>query len=138
MARKTAQLKAFARGPWTPWSEVEITLEMRGDHAQLEHCKHIWANNRYEVQAFEVDTAIGGVWQITAVRHGDIEPIEWHEMQRIIHELYGPEVTAVEIYPPIAEEWDTKVNVRVAWILPSTWPLPFGLARSGAWGKPVK
>ena len=138
MARKTAQLKAFARGPWTPWSEVEITDEMRGDHAQLEHCKHIWANNRYEVQGFQVETPIGGVWQITAVRHGDIEQISWDEMQRILHELYGPEVVAIEIYPPVVEEWRTKTNVRVVWIMPSTWEIPCGLMKPGAWGKPIK
>jgi hypothetical protein len=136
-ARKTAMLKAYARGEWTSWEEVAITNEMRVEHAQLEHCTHIWANNRFEVQGFRVETAIGGVWQLTAVRHGDIEGISWDELQRIVHELFGVECCAVEVYPPVVEEWHSKVNVRVLWVLPVTWPLPFGLSRPGAWGKPA-
>lgn len=134
--RKTAVLKAYAR-EWGAWNEAPITDEMRQEFPHLMHVKHIWANQRYEVQAFAVDSSIGGIWQLGIIRHGDIAQITWGELQRIVHELYGPEVTAVEVYPPIVDEWQTKHNLRVLWILPATYELPFGLHRPGAWGKPV-
>lgn len=134
--RKTAILKNFAL-QWGAWSQTEVTEQMRSDFPHLMHCKHIWANQRYEVQAFICETPIGGAWQLGIIRHGDIEQIHWDEIQRIVHELFGPEVVAVEVYPAIADEWQSKANLRVVWILPSTWPLPFGLHLASAWGKPA-
>lgn len=136
MARKTAILKAYAR-EWGAWREVPVTDQMRQEFPLLMHCKHLWANNRYEVQAYAVETAIGGVWQLGVIRHGDIAQIEWKELQRIVHDLYGPEVHAVEVFPPVAEEWQTKVNVRILWVLPATYEMPFGLHMPGCWGKPA-
>lgn len=134
MARQTAILKAYAR-TWGEWKQAEVTDKMREEFKHLKHCQRIWANNRYEVQSFQVNTAIGGVWQLGIIRHGDIAQIEWSELQRIVHELYGPEVTAVEMYPPVAEEWQTRHNLRVLWVLPATYQPPFGLHLPGAWGK---
>lgn len=134
-ARKTAILKAFAR-EWGVWRQTECTDQMRSDFPHLMHCKHIWANQRYEVQAFVCETSIGGVWQLGIIRHGDIEAIAWGEIQRIVHDLFGSEVVAVEVYPAIEHEWQTTTGLRVIWILPSTWPLPFGLQLASAWGKP--
>jgi hypothetical protein len=110
---------------------------MRVEYPMLAHCARIWANQRYEVQSFAVETAIGGVWQLGIIRHGDIERISWEELQRIVHELFGLEVTAVEVYPSIENEWRTRVNVRMLWVLPDTWKLPFGLNLPTAWGKPA-
>ena len=135
-ARKTAILKAYAR-EWGEWREAPVTDEIRSKYPHLKHVSRIWANNRYEVQAFEVKTDIGGIWQIGVIRHGDIEKITWEELQRIIHELYGPEIVAVEMYPPIADEWQTKHNLRILWILPATYDVPFGLHVAGAWGRPA-
>jgi hypothetical protein len=136
MARKTAVLKAYAR-TWGEWKINDVTDKMREEFKHLQHCKHIWSNNRYEVQAFVCQTSIGGMWQLGIIRHGDIEPISWDEIQRIVHELLNPEVVAVEIYPALQNAWPVKHNLRVIWVLPSTWPLPFGLEQPGAWGKPA-
>jgi len=132
-ARKMAVLKAYAR-EWGQWKNVELTDELCNDHPLLEHCKAIWENQRYEVQAFSVQTSIGGVWQLSIIRHSDLEPISWGEIQRIVHELYGPEVTAVELYPPLEAEWKTHANPRQIWVMPLTWERPFGLDLPGAWG----
>lgn len=132
--RKTAALKAIAR-TWGDWRMIVPTDEIRQEHPHLLHCKHIWANNRYECNAYSVETSIGGVWQLNVFRHGNLEEISWTELQRIVHEIYGPEAVAVEVYPGIAEEWLTKNSVRVLWVLPATWSLPFGLHVAGAWGK---
>jgi len=136
-ARKTALLKAFARQK-TPFQQVEITEQMIHDYPLLMHCSAIFSNSRVEVHTFNLETAIGGVVQCTLIRHGDIAPLSWEEIQESIHEIFGPEVVAVEVYPSLESEWSTKLGLRVLWILPSTWQLPFGLHLPGAWGKPVK
>jgi len=135
MARKTAVLKALAR-TWGEWKLTEPDEQLRAKFPQLKHCKSIWANNRFEVQCFSCESAIGGVWQINIIRHGDLEQVTYAEAQRIIHELFGEDMVAVEIYPALADEWHTHSNPRILWILPSTWPLPFGLHVKGAWGQP--
>lgn len=111
---------------------------MREKWPHLTHCSVIRSNNRFEVQFFQCNTSIGGVWQLGIVRHGDIEGCTWSEIQRIVHELFSPEVTAVEVYPPVEHEWHSRVNLRVIWVLPMTWELPFGLHKMGAWGKPAE
>lgn len=134
-ARKTAVLKALAR-TWGEWTTQEPTDEIRRQHPHLKHCKCIWANNRYEVQGFICETSIGGVWQLTVLRHGDLEKITYGELQRIIHELFGENMVAVEVYPKMSDEWQTKTNLTVLWLLPASWSLPFGLQMPNAWGKP--
>jgi hypothetical protein len=135
--RKTAYLKALARS-WGSWSMTVPDDKLRAEHPHLRNCTSIWANNRFECQAFPCNSSIGGVWQINILRHGDLEAIEWGELQRIVHELYGPEIVAVEVYPSIDSEWKGQTkHLRVLWILPSTWPLPFGLHLPTAFGKPA-
>ena len=133
-ARKTALLKSYARG-WSRFEPVVITEEMRRDFPELMHCSSVWANNRVEAHVFQIETAIGGVNQLTLIRHGDIEPLSYQEIQRAVHELFGPEVSAVEIYPPIEHEWQTNLGLRVVWVLPHTWQLPFGLHIAGSLGE---
>ena len=106
------------------------------EHPLLMHCYAIYGNSRIEVQMFKIDTAIGGVMQTTFIRHGDIAPLTWEEIQDALHELFNPETVAVEVYPALADEWQAKTNIRVLWVLHSTWPLPFGLQMASAWGKP--
>jgi hypothetical protein len=132
--RQRQLVKAAARH-WQPWREVPITEEMRAAHPHLRHCASIFSNHKYECQCFEIGTAIGGVMQCNIVRHGDIEPIEWEQLQAIIHELFGADAVAVEIFPALANEWHQKTRVRVLWVLPSTWPIPFGLECPSAWGR---
>ena len=134
-ARKTAALKALAR-TWTPFEKVEITDELRSKWPLLRHCASIWANSRLEVHIYAITTEIGGVNQITLARHGQIEEVTWEEAQRAVHEIFGPEVCAVEVYPPFEYEWQTKLRLKILWVLPYTWHLPFGLHFPNAWGKP--
>ncbi len=131
--RRRQLVKAAARH-WQPWREVPITEEMRDRHPHLRHCTSILSNHRVEAQIFTVDTAIGGVSQCNLVRHGDIEALSWEELQQIIHELFGADAVAVELFPALANEWKQKTRVRVLWVLPSTYEIPFGLHKAGAWG----
>ena len=134
--RKTALLKAYARTK-TPFEQVAITDEMRGDYPQLKYCSSIFANSRIEAHIYQIKTEIGGVSQVNLVRHGDIEELGWDEIQAAIRELFGPEAVAVEIYPAMIDEWPSKTRVRVLWVLPYTWKLPFGLQFENAWGQPL-
>lgn len=43
--------------------------------------------------------------------------IPWDDLQAIKNEVFGPEATAVEIYPPQAEVID-EVNMRHLWLVP--------------------
>ena len=134
-ARKTAALKALAR-TWTAFDKVEITDEMRGKWLPLKHATSVWANSRLEIHIYAITTEIGGVNQVTLARHGQLEEVTYEEAQRAIHDIFGPEVTAVEIYPPFEYEWQTSNRVKVLWVLPYTWHFPFGLQFPNAWGKP--
>lgn len=134
-ASKTAILRAYARH-WGQWQETPLTDAIRAEHPHLRHCMKIWANQRYECQLFPVQSSIGGIVQVGIIRHRDLAAIEWEELQRIVHELFGPEVTAVEVYPPYEYEVAMKSRLRVLWVLPTNWPLPFGLHLPTAWGKP--
>ena len=137
--RQRTILKALAR-TWGEWRSVEITAAMRAEHPLLKYAREVFANNRFELHSFSVPSSIGGVTQISISRHGQIEDVTWEEAQRAVHELFGPEVTAIEVYPPIEHEWRNAsgqtARVKVLWILPSTWPIPFGLHLRGAWGVP--
>jgi len=134
MARRTALIKAAAR-QWTPFEEVEITAQMREKFPLLKGCSYLYRNSRYEVQVFALETPIGGVNQVTVIRHGDVEAISWDELQRVIHELFGDDVNAVEMFPALKNEWKTKIGLRVLWVLPEGYELPFGLNVEGAWGR---
>lgn len=134
--RQRTLLKSAAKR-WQPWVEIPITEEMREKHPHLRHCASIFRNHRCEMQCFPVSSSIGGVMQVTIVRHMDLESLEWEEIQAAVHDRFGPESVAVEIYPAISNEWHMKVRVRVLWVLPAGWELPFGLEKPNSWGKPA-
>ena len=48
----------------------------------------------------------------------------WHEMQRIKDEIAGPDMTAIEVYPPQKEIVD-GADMFHLWVVPG--PLPFSL-----------
>ena len=129
-------LKALAR-TWGEWKENAVTDEMKDKFPQLRHCYSIRSNNRYECQLFACNSPIGGIMQMNVIRHGDIEAISWDELQRIKHELFGPESVAIEVYPAMEHEWRTHLSLRVLWILPSGYVLPVGLEKPAAWGRPA-
>ena len=113
----------------------EVTPELCAEHPHLAHCKAIYTNHRYEVQAFDCRSPIGGIVQLMVHRHFDLEEISWPEMQRIKRELFG-EVLALEMYPPVQIEWGKESKVRVVFIMPLDYDPPFGLHRPEAWGNP--
>lgn len=132
--RQRTLMKAVARN-WTPFVSMPVTDELKAKFPFLAHCSEIRSNSRFEAHLFNCDSTIGGVVQMNVRRHGDIAPITWDDLQRVKTEIFGPEATAVEVYPPPALEWGSRIPVRVLWVLPTTWEIPFGLHRAGAWGQ---
>jgi len=133
-ARVRGAIKAAARS-WTPFTSIPITDAMKSEHPHLNNCSAIFANSRYQAEVFECSSHVGGVCQVVIRRHlSGNEPIAWDDLQRAVHELYGPHVTAVEVYPPVAQEWRINREVRVLWVLAESYQLPVGLHLDGAWG----
>jgi len=133
--RQRTALKAIARH-WGAWGQIPVTEEMRSKHAQLKHCYAIYTNNRFEVQCFACSTHIGGVMQVVVSRHGNIEDVTEHELQRIKSELFGADRFAVEVYPSEQAKFVTSARLRILWVLPDTWEIPFGIQMKTSWGKP--
>lgn len=71
---------------------------------------------------------VTGVVHVGVTSLSGIRPT-WYEMQRIKNELFGPETTAVEIYPPQKHVVDGSDMFHL-WILPGE--LPFGLHKLDA------
>jgi hypothetical protein len=133
LARKQRErAKTVGRTPGE-WQEKPIGQELIDEFPQLRHCKHIWFNNRVEVQVYECRSTIGGIVQLMIRRHFDLEELSWSEIQRIVRQLFG-DVMALEMYPPASVEWHTEANVRVVWVMPLDWVSPFGLHRPEAFG----
>ena len=120
---------------WTPFSPIAITEQMKKDNPALERCSVMFANSRYQVEAFECSSEIGGIVQLVVRKHLDDGPISWDDLQRVKNDLYGPLVTAVEVYPPQDMEWRIKREVRVLWVLPTDHIPPYGFHIPTAWGR---
>ena len=130
-SRKRNRIKTVGK-EWSGWHEVGVSDEFRKANPILKNCKAIWANSRFEVQVFECATPIGGVVQLVIARHMHIERVTWHEMLRIKNELYGVDKLGVEIFP--REVVGPNFKIRVMWIMPQDYEMPFGLHKNSAWG----
>lgn len=129
--RKTHAIKRVGR-TWSKWQEIPVTDEIRNSAKHMEHVHSIWANSRFEAQAFQIPSAVGGIMQLVVARHGHIEPVSWNDMQRIKAELFGDSVYGMEIYP--AESVTVEMKIRIIWIMPEGWEPPCGLHLPTAWG----
>jgi hypothetical protein len=65
-----------------------------------------------------------GVRHLAVSSLSGIRP-SWREMQRIKDSIAGPDLTAVEVYPPVPEIID-QADMFHIWVLPG--PLPFSLS----------
>lgn len=115
-------------GDWGPWQivppcEVEHTLYRH--HGWIKDVRTVYRNHVFTILE-RADTS--GVLHIGIASLSGIRPT-WYEMQRIKDELYGPEKTGVEIYPPAEDIVDGSDMFHI-WILPGD--IPFGLTKINA------
>lgn len=129
--RKTHAIKRVGK-TWSAWTEIPVTDEIRKSAVHMHNVHSIWANSRFEAQAFRVSSHEGGIMQLVVARHGHVEPVSWNDMQRIKTELFGAENFAIEIYP--AEVVSVEMKIRIMWIMPAGWAPPCGLHLPTAWG----
>lgn len=106
-------------GEWGEWERVENPHRFKsGWLGEVDHARR---NRVFSVLVRDAGSAIHlGISSLSGDRP------TWHEMQRIKNELAGPDLTAVEVYPP-AEEVVDEAEMFHLWVLPV--PLPFSLYR---------
>lgn len=116
MSRTKAQMKEakkLLRKP--PGKFVPVDLN---EYPAPPWMTRVFKNNRYVVMINDNAPMTGGITAIRAMvqRHDDKPiPSHWREMQAIKSELFGPEVLAVEYYPPESELMDCA-NIYWLWI----------------------
>lgn len=135
---KTQRMKAAIKSAaktWTAFVPVSITEQMKQDNPALLHCTAMYANSVYQAELFNCASEIGGVAQLVVRRHMDLGVIPWDDLQRVKNDIFGPEYTAVEVYPPAELAWKIGREVRILWILPVTYNPPFGLWLPTSWGR---
>jgi hypothetical protein len=90
---------------------------------ELDRC---WVQgNRYVVMSRKIMTDWGIVEHI-CIRNASNTDIPWSEKQRIKNELFGKDVTAIEVFPRDNRLID-EAGMYHLWILPDGFDLPFGL-----------
>jgi hypothetical protein len=83
----------------------------------------LWASDLYVVL---VDRDIDGNVERLSIRRQDRRPVrDWRDMQRIKNQIAGPEVEAVELFPPQSRLVDSA-NQYWLWCLPPGATLGFG------------
>lgn len=87
----------------------------------------VWVDDArdYCVMSRTVETEWGTV-QHVCIRNAYNTDIPWIEKQAIKNELFGEEVTAIEVFPSMSELAD-EANMYHLWILPNNFKIPFTL-----------
>lgn len=128
--RQRHRLKTVAK-EWTPFIEVPVTDELREAAPHLRRLWRRWTNSRYIVEAFQVKTPLGGVVQLSIIRHGLLDTADYFDIERIRLELFGPEYLGIELHergvnPPL--------KMRSLFLMPDGYDVPYGLDKPNAWG----
>jgi len=118
--------RSSIRKGWSPLEEVEATRMVRARDFGLPGLRRAWTNNVYSVQLYEHESEWGTIDHLMIKRHDDAASRSWKDFQRIKDELFGPERTALEVYPPTSDLID-EANMYHLWVLPTGFRLPFGL-----------
>ena len=114
-----------AREFWGNWEDRSYTLKYHPLNQGGDIITAAYVNLVYSVQMSFEDTEWGIVTHLWIRRHDDKAPI-WRDMQRIKNELVGPELVAVEVYPPVRELVD-QANMYHLWVFEDGFKLPFSL-----------
>jgi len=131
-AREKHRIKTIGKRGMTAWTQVPVTDEIRNAAPHMQFIQSVFTNNRLEVHCFSVKSSVGGIVHVVIARHLLLEPVANEEMQHVKNTLFGLNATAVEIYPPGVENLSHRA--RHLWVLPETWPLPFGFNSDTCWG----
>lgn len=114
-------------GEWCEWIKEPIEAHQApGDATNWTRDVHtVWKNGWLAVMVRTCRTEIGLVHHAT-IRSASGRDLNWKEKQRIKNELFGPQATAIEVFPATDRLID-DANLWHLWILPLGFSLPFGL-----------
>jgi hypothetical protein len=129
-------LKRMGAKPMTPWEvrSADTVPMARAALARNERWRPtVYVNNRYVVQLSDVDTSgysgsIGSVVHLWIRAHTGEMPRSWSDLQWIKNTIIGPDRTAVEVFPAVADLVD-EANMAHLWVYPADFTMPFGLRR---------
>ena len=64
----------------------------------------VWQNNKYIVQVFLSERRKNRTYDKAMIRRSDAKPIDsWSDLQRVKNEIFGPEIEAIQFFPPQSE-----------------------------------
>lgn len=64
----------------------------------------VWQNNKYIVQVFLGEHRKNRTYDKAMIRRSDAKPIDsWSDLQRVKNEIFGPEIEAIQFFPPQSE-----------------------------------
>ena len=111
--------KFRASGDWGVWETIPLAPGQGGDG---------WAGQCHQVHRNRVFAVLvrmdhSGAIHLAVSNLSGVRPT-WPEMQRIKDDIAGPNVTAIEVYPPKAEVVD-EADMFHIWVIRGK--LPFGL-----------
>lgn len=76
----------------------------------------VFVNNRYIVQVFTNKLRDFKLYDKILIRRFDSQPIySWQDLFRIKNEIFGPEVEAIQFFPPVSKLVD-EANLYWLWI----------------------
>lgn len=76
----------------------------------------VFMNNRYIVQVFTNKMRNFKLYDKILIRRSDSKPIySWQDLFRIKNEIFGPEVEAIQFFPPVSKLVD-EANLYWLWI----------------------
>ena len=124
MRASKAEGRRLQKMPWQKFEPVDpsrlVTMQTRGEGPKPER---VFKNNRYVVQIWGWNTGWGKCDR-ALIRRADASAIHnWHEFQRLKNEIWGPECTALEVYPKASNLIDDK-NIYWMWVFPPEFQCP--------------
>lgn len=134
-SKQRHRLKTIGK-TWSAWESVAVTDKMRDEHPYLKKVHSMFRNSRLSAHLFPVSTPQGAFMQCDFKKHTGDE-ISWAELQRAKRELFSPDAVALEVYPAEAIEWKSEHNIRIIYVCPVDYILPFGLHLPTAFGGPA-
>ena len=115
---------------WSKFEDITYDAMTRPSFRQMS-CPPciVMANNVYIVQIWLVsNTEWGRVTQV-GIRRNDAAPVHsWNDLFRIKNEIFGPERSAVEVYPAVSELVD-DANMYWLFVLDEGKQPPFTIRR---------
>ncbi len=118
--------KRLTKLGWNDFENVTVAAIEKCRHLKKDHTQFpdlIYQNNLFIVQVYLTQTSWGLVRR-AMVRRNDERPVHnWAILQRIKNEIFGPEATALEVYPKESRLIDVA-NIYWLWVLPDDFDCP--------------